>query len=230
VGRISALSVRLAQKQTLYPWCRARVLVSWAGSEPGGPAIVVHVGHPRHSHRTLAGVVLCFVGAWLCARPVDAESGFPSVLWIVGMISFLSGGILVLSSWWVRLLHIQRTPLARHESKHGEAPAKAVRALAELRRTQRFYMIAGVAALAFAPAAWLGFTVLGIAESFRTIVDTTTPTPTPTDLAGGIRISTLGISAALICLALGAVLVVVANRRKRKLDDLEREYRDELMA
>jgi hypothetical protein len=43
-------------------------------------------------------------------------------------------------------------------------------------------------------------------------------------------LSWLGLPAAFVFSALGLVLIVVSRRRKRSLDDLEREDHDELTA
>lgn len=98
--------------------------------------------------------------------------------------------------------------------------------LDRLRRNQRVYRIAGVVALAAAPAAWIGMTILGVADSFLTTSETANPTPE--ELATGVYVAMLGLPAAFVFSVLGLVLVFVSARRKRKLDELEREFRDEL--
>jgi hypothetical protein len=74
----------------------------------------------------------------------------------------------------------------------------------------------------------IGVTILGLAHTFRTIEETANPTPD--ELSSGIYLSWLGLPAAFVFSALGLVLIVVSRRRKRSLDDLEREDHDELTA
>jgi biopolymer transport protein ExbB/TolQ len=100
--------------------------------------------------------------------------------------------------------------------------------LNQLRRTQRLYLIAGVVALIAAPVVWIGVTVMGMAHVFGTIAET--QNPTPDELAVGIRLAEFGVPVAFVLSTLGLVLIVVSLRCKRRLDDLEREYHDELTA
>ncbi len=93
--------------------------------------------------------------------------------------------------------------------------------LAELRRHQRRWLIAGVIVIASSPAVWVGTVLLGMWGTFHTIE--TTANPSPDELAPGIYVAMLGpITSGIVALA-GAALVLWAIRRKRWLDEIESE-------
>lgn len=93
--------------------------------------------------------------------------------------------------------------------------------LAELRRSQRRWLITGVTLMAASPLAWIGVTVLGMVNSYTTIA--TQANPTPDDLAGGIYIAILGPIAGGVVALVGVALVIWSLRRRRQLDEIERE-------
>ncbi|MBL8802143.1 MAG: hypothetical protein JNN27_09125 [Planctomycetes bacterium] len=93
--------------------------------------------------------------------------------------------------------------------------------LAQMRRAQRRWMITGVLVMAAAPLVWVGTAVLGMFAVHETIA--TTANPTPDELNVGFRMSLVApVVGAAVAFA-GLALVVWSSRRKRWLDEVERE-------
>lgn len=94
------------------------------------------------------------------------------------------------------------------------------------RRVQRALLIAGGLCLALAPVALVGLTLLGMLDAFAVIRDA--PNPTPDDLARGVYLSMSGSGVALLIVLAGVGLLIASHVRSKRLDALEREWRDEL--
>lgn len=93
--------------------------------------------------------------------------------------------------------------------------------LAQMRRAQRRWMITGALVMAAAPLVWVGTAVLGMFAVHETIA--TTANPTPDELNVGFRMSLVApVVGAAVAFA-GMALVVWSSRRKRWLDEVERE-------
>lgn len=93
--------------------------------------------------------------------------------------------------------------------------------LAQMRRAQRRWMITGVLVMAAAPLVWVGTAALGMFAVHETIA--TTANPTPDELNVGIRMSLVAPVVGVAVAFAGVALVVWSSRRKRWLDEVERE-------
>lgn len=93
--------------------------------------------------------------------------------------------------------------------------------LVPMRRAQRRWMITGVLVMAAAPLVWVGTAALGMLAVRETIA--TTANPTPDELNVGVRMSLVAPLVGAAVAFAGVALVVWSSRRKRWLDEVERE-------